>query len=111
MSGAGLEGRRGRRRNRAEAGRTAGVLLHRAVWVAVAASGVVGLVGSVILLRGDPSYLVQFQNRGGVPVGDPAPVSFPWRAVLSVVLVGGLAVAGRRAVSDAAGDLRLPVVI
>jgi hypothetical protein len=85
--------------------------LPRAVWAAVAVSAVVGLAGVVVLLRGDPTYLIQARTRAGMPYGAPAPVSFAVRAVSTMLLAAGLFVAGRRAVSDDGVGLRLPAVI
>src|SRR5437016_4929795 len=85
--------------------------LYRLTWVAAVAGGVLGLVGVVVLVRGDPTYLVQPRTRGGAPTGPPAPVSFPWRAFNSLLLGGGLTVAGRRAVTDAGAGVRVPGLV
>lgn len=85
--------------------------LARAIFAAVAVSAVAGLGMIVVLLQGDPSYLIQPKNRAGVSIGVPAPVSFASRVVCAMVLTVGLFLVGRRAISDAGVELRLPVLI
>src|SRR5262245_35570683 len=87
------------------------LFLTRALWATVAASALTAVGTAGVLLRGDPTYLVQQRTRDGQPAGTPAPVSFPWRAFSTTVLLGGIALAGHRALSDATSELRLPVVV
>lgn len=85
--------------------------LQYALWAVVVASALVAAGAAVVLLRGDPTYLIQSRSKGGQPLGPPAPVSFPARAFATTVLLAGMGFAIRRALSDASSDLRLPVVI
>ena len=78
------------------------------LWVAIALTA---LGASVVLLRGDPTYLTQQRTKSGEPYGDPAPVSFGTRAFSVTVLLGGLGVVALRALSNAAAGLRLPIVL
>jgi len=80
------------------------------VWVAVACSAVAGIAVAMILLRGDPTYLVQPHTRGGTPWGPPVPISFPYRAISVTILAVSLVAAGRRAVS-ADGMLLWPLAL
>ncbi|MCI0700639.1 MAG: hypothetical protein L0241_06120 [Planctomycetia bacterium] len=85
--------------------------LQFAVWGVVVASALTAVGAGVVLLKGDPTYLVQSRSKGDQPLGPPAPVSFPSRAFATTVLLVGMVFAIRRALSDASSDLRLPVVI
>jgi hypothetical protein len=80
------------------------------VWIAVAFSAVAGLAVTIVLLRGDPTYLVQAHTKGGAPYGEPAPIDFPFRASSVILLVACLISAGRRAVSED-GILLWPVAL
>jgi hypothetical protein len=80
------------------------------VWIAVAFSATAGAAVAIVLLRGDPTYLIQARTRGGAPYGEPAPVPFPFRAFSATILVVSLVSAGMRAVSDD-GMLSWPVVL
>jgi hypothetical protein len=71
-----------------------------AVWVAIALSAAAGVAVAIVLLRGDPTYLIQVRTRAGVPYGEPAPVTFAYRAFLVTILAVSLVSAGRLAVSD-----------
>jgi hypothetical protein len=66
---------------------------------------------AVVLLRGDPTYLVQAHDKAGFPVGNPAPVRFPWRAFSVTALAAGLLVAAFRVLSEAGEGVRLPALI
>ena len=72
------------------------------VWIAVALGAAAGVAVTVVLLRGDPTYLVQARTRAGAPYGAPAPVNFAFRAFSATVLAAGLIAAGGRAVSEEA---------
>ena len=82
-----------------------------ALWATVVASALTAVGTAYVLLRGDPTYLVQQRTRDGQPYGEPAPVSFPSRAFATTLLVGGLGLAVLRALSDATSTLRLPIVV
>jgi hypothetical protein len=82
-----------------------------AFWGLLGVVAVAALVATVVLLRGDPTYLIQQRTRGGQPYGDPAPVSFAMRAFSVTVLLGGLGVVTLRALSDAAVGLLAPLVV
>jgi|GEM_PF-3725511 len=80
-------------------------------WLVVGVGGLTAGGSTIVLLRGDPTYLVQARTRGGAPYGAPAPVAFPWRAFSATILIGAFVLAARRAFSDATADLRLPVLL
>lgn len=80
------------------------------VWVAVALSAAVGVGVVIVILRGDPSYLIQDHDKAGRPYGEPHPVLFPFRAFSVTILVVSLISAARRAVSED-GILLWPVAV
>jgi hypothetical protein len=80
------------------------------IWIAVAFGAAAGVAIAIVLLRGDPTYLIQARTRAGMPYGEPAPVSFAIRAFSVTILVASSIVAGWRAVSDE-GMLLWPVVL
>jgi hypothetical protein len=84
--------------------------VRRVVWIAVAVSAAAGVAVTIVLLRGDPTYLIQARTRGGAPYGEPTPVPFAFRAFSATILVASLIAAGRRAVSED-GMLWWPVVL
>ncbi len=84
--------------------------VNRLVWIAVAVSAAAGVVVAIIVLRGDPSYLIQDHDRAGRPYGDPHPIFFPFRAFSVTILATSLISAGRRAVSED-GILLWPVAL
>lgn len=81
-----------------------------AVWIAVAFGTAAGVAVAIVLLSGDPTYLIQARTRAGMPYGEPAPVSFAIRAFSVTILVASQIAAGWRAVSDD-GMLLWPVVL
>jgi hypothetical protein len=84
--------------------------IRRLIWVAVALSAAVGVVVAIVILRGDPSFLIQDHDKAGRPYGEPHPVSFAFRAFSVTILVASLISAGRRAVSED-GILVWPVAV
>jgi hypothetical protein len=80
------------------------------VWTFVALGAVTGVAVAIVLLRGDPTYLVQARTRGGAAYGPPAPVSFPFRAFSASLVMVSVVSAGLRAVTDD-GMLMWPVTL
>jgi len=82
-------------------------------WFAVGIAWLAGIAVIVVLLKGDPTYLVEeTKDRFGIArTGNFRPIPFSSRFFVSTILAVNLIVAGIRAVSDAVEDLWLPTVI